>query len=146
MSNVSINIDTSQWDALAEKVRMSIDEFIPRVIQEATPIIQQSMADNVPVKTGRLRASISSEIGRNYSVTSTNTGYGKFVDQPTAAHFIRPVIGQFLRFEIAGQVIYARQVYHPGTKGTFFIQKTLTDVQGRILEIAKTVWSGLVSS
>lgn len=142
--NLIITVDTSKQDQLLENVRKSIIEFGPRFIMEATPLIQQTMAQNVPVKTGKLRVSISSEINGSESVTSTNTGYGLFVDQPTKAHIIRPNISKFLRFSIVGQTIYARQVNHPGTPGAFFIQKTVDMISEGIVNIGKAVWNELM--
>lgn len=144
--SISITVDTTQWDRLSDKVRVSISEFIPKFLIEATPIVQTTMADNAPVRTGRLRASIYSEINETYSDTKTNTGYGLFADQPTKPHFIRPNAAKFLRFEINGQTIFAREVYHPGTPGSFFVQRTVDQVKGQIVSIAKSVWSGLMGA
>lgn len=143
--SVSITVDTSDYDRKIGLVRAGIAEFIPRMVTEGTPLIQQEMANQVPVKTGRLRASINSVISQDQSITSTNTGYGLFVDQPTQPHFIRPKIGQFLRFMIDGRMVYARQVYHPGTKGNFFIQRTLDIVVPQLSDLAKGIWNSLVN-
>lgn len=143
--SVSITVDTSDFDRKIGLVRAGIDEFIPRMVTEGTPIIQQELANQVPVKTGRLRASINSEISQDMSTTGTHTGYGLFVDQPTQAHFIRPVIGQFLRFMIDGRMVYARQVYHPGTKGNFFIQRTMNIIVPQLTDLAKGIWESLVN-
>lgn len=143
--SVDIYVDTSDYDTKISTVRTAIEEFIPRMIQDGTAIIQQEMANQVPVKTGNLRASISSDISHDESTTGTNTGYGRFVDQPTAPHFIRPTIGKFLHFRIDGQDVYAREVFHPGTKGAFFIQGTMNAVVGPLKELGKAIWSELVT-
>ncbi len=136
--SVSITVDTSDFDRKIGLVRAGIDEFIPRMVTEGTPIIQQELANQVPVKTGRLRASINSEISQDMSTTGTHTGYGLFVDQPT-------VIGQFLRFMIDGRMVYARQVYHPGTKGNFFIQRTMNIIVPQLTDLAKGIWESIVN-
>ena len=42
--------------------------------------------------------------------------YGGFVRTGTKAHIIRPRLKQVLRFEIGGDVFFASEVNHPGTK------------------------------
>lgn len=143
--SVSITVDTSDYDRKIGLVRAAIDEFIPQFITEGTPIIQQEMANQVPVKTGKLRASIYSEVDTNQSITRTNTGYGLFVDQPTKPHVIRPNIAKFLHFRIDGQDIYAKEVFHPGTKGNFFILRTLDVVVPQLTDLAKSIWDSLVN-
>ena len=143
--SVSITVDTSDYDRKIGLVRSAIGAFPRQLILEGTPIIQQEMANQVPVKTGKLRASIYSELDENQSITSTNTGYGLFVDQPTKPHFIRPNISKFLHFKIDGQDIYAKEVYHPGTKGNFFIQRTVDIVMPQLLDVARSIWASLVN-
>jgi len=143
--SVSIRVDTSDYDRKIGLVRAGIDEFLPMIITEGTPLIQQEMANQVPVKTGRLRASISSELGQNESETSTNTGYGLYVDQPTQPHIIYPRIAKFLRFQIDGIWIRASSVNHPGTKGNFFIQRTVDVIMPQLHDLAKSIWSSLVN-
>lgn len=141
MSSVTIEVDTSDYDRKIANVRAGIDDFRREFIQQGTILIQQEMANFL----GNQINSISSEIDEFESITGTHTGYGLFVDQPTAPHVIRPNISKFLRFTIGGQVIYAREVQHPGTKGKFFIQRTLDIVMPQLLDVAKSVWSGLVN-
>lgn len=126
-------------------VRSGIEEFTRAIIQEGTPLIQTEMANQVPVKTGRLRASIYSEMDELQSSTKTNTGYGLFVDQPTRPHVIRPNIAKFLHFQIGGVDIYTKEVNHPGTKGNFFIQRTLDIVVPQLRDLSASIWSSLVN-
>lgn len=142
--SVNISVDTSDWDRKIGIVRASITQFIPRFITDGTELIQQEMANQVPVKTGRLRASISSDISGQYSETGTHTGYGLFVDQPTKPHTIRPNISRFLHFQIGGQDIYAREVQHPGTAGNFFIRRTIDVIIPKLHELARQIWASLV--
>jgi hypothetical protein len=118
----------------------------PRLVLEGSEIIQQEMANQAPVRTGNLRASISSDISEDQSITGTHTGYGLFADQPTAPHTIYPNVAKMLRFNIGGQDIFARQVEHPGTKGSFFVLSTVAIVKPRILELAKQIFLELMGA
>lgn len=86
-----------------------------------------------PVDTGRLRSSIQYEIiNRALGVTGrlfSNVEYADFVHDGTRPHRINPRRpGGVLRFEIGGQVVYARYVNHPGTKGRPFLSEALRQV------------------
>lgn len=43
----------------------------------------------------------------------------RIIEEPTRPHIIRPRNATILRFEIGSQVVWAREVHHPGTKGAF---------------------------
>jgi hypothetical protein len=43
----------------------------------------------------------------------------------TRPHVIRPVRARALRFTIGGQVVYAKAVFHPGTKPNDFLRQAL---------------------
>ncbi len=142
--SVTLHVDTSDWDRKSELVRASIIDFIPRFTRDGTELVQQELANQVPVKTGNLRASISSVISGNSSETGTHTGYGKFVDQPTKPHSIRPNISHFLHFNIGGEDIFAKEVQHPGTMGKFFIRATASIVIPKLKDLARQIWISMV--
>jgi len=43
----------------------------------------------------------------------------------TRPHVIRPVRAKALRFTVGGQVVYAKVVFHPGTKPNDFLREAL---------------------
>lgn len=86
-----------------------------------------------PVDTGRLRASIQYEIrNRALGVTGrlfSNVSYADMVHDGTRPHIIRPRRpGGVLRFTVDGQVVYARFVRHPGTRGRPFLADAMRQV------------------
>lgn len=91
----------------------------------AMVILQKSMQTEVPVKTGRLRDSITPRrvrtAGGLYGVA-----YGVFVRDGTAAHTIRPRNAKALRFVINGKTVFAKVVHHPGTRANRFDRRTVT--------------------
>lgn len=86
-----------------------------------------------PVDTGRLRASIRVESRRSlgfrtiYTVGS-DVEYAAMVNDGTRPHVIRPRRAQVLRFQVGGQVVFARVVNHPGTRPRPFLDRALREV------------------
>lgn len=87
----------------------------------------------VPVDTGRLRSSIRADPPRIFSFRGSLTvgsdlEYAAAINDGSRPHVIRPRRAQVLRFRVGGQVVFARVVNHPGTRGTHFLDKALRDV------------------
>lgn len=83
--------------------------------------------------TGRLRSSGKIEYSgffgfRPKAVVRFDVNYAEFVNDGTRPHIIRPKNAKALRFRVGGQVVYARVVHHPGTRGTRFLDRALRDV------------------
>ena len=86
----------------------------------------------VGVDTGDLRRSITHKTtGESYGVqvlVSANDEIAMMHHNGTRAHRIEPVRQQVLRFVVRGKVVYARQVWHPGTKPNKFLTDNLPRV------------------
>ena len=61
--------------------------------------------------------------------------YAKYVNDGTKPHVILPKNGGFLRFVIAGRVIFAKKVNHPGTAKRPFMENA-ADAGGQAMKIA----------
>lgn len=100
-----------------------------------------------PVDTGRLRASIGPPVySRTWTLrpqvtVGSDVEYAKYVNDGTPPHPIRPKAGRpgkpkagggnkptYLRFEVGGRIVYARQVMHPGTRAKPFLDRAVTEV------------------
>jgi hypothetical protein len=86
-----------------------------------------------PVDTGRLRSSgrieYTSTFGfRPKATVIFDVDYAAAVNDGTRPHAIRPRTKKALRFRVGNRVVFARVVHHPGTKGTRFLDKALSDV------------------
>ena len=98
-------------------------ELLPRKVAEEA---YQHALDFVPVRTGRLRQSIHIEThGKEYHVVAGSriAYYAPYVEFGTRPHIILPRRAKVLRFEVRGQVVYARYVHHPGTKPQYFMRR-----------------------
>lgn len=95
-----------------------------------------------PVDTGYLRNSITSAVRSGGStevvgMVGASAEYAAHVHEGTRPHIIRPKGGKALRFtghvgpnttgRTGTQVIYARSVSHPGTKGRPFLRRAMTE-------------------
>lgn len=106
------------------------DELVGRV----TRGVFNRSAVLCPVETGRLRASGAMRVGRFGSEVrgevEYDANYALAVHNGTRPRTIVPRTGRFLRFEVGGQVVYARAVHHPGTAPRPYLTQALEEVAG----------------
>lgn len=104
--------------------RREVDRFARLVLNRARVL--------TPVDTGRLRASLRVKRTLSWRGPSaqvvTDVEYAAMVHDGTRPHQIRPRTKQALRFVIGGQVVFAKVVNHPGTKGRPFLARALREV------------------
>jgi hypothetical protein len=80
-------------------------------------------------RTGDARRTITTKMGtRAFGTTHVDMvaplHYHRYLDAGTKPHEILPVRARFLRFEARdGSIVFARRVWHPGTKGDGFAGK-----------------------
>jgi hypothetical protein len=55
------------------------------------------------------------------------TGYALYQSQGTRPHIIRPKYARALRFVVAGVVVYAQRVQHPGTRPDPYLTRHLQE-------------------
>jgi len=83
-----------------------------RAVSHATAVAAQTVKRDVPVKTGKLRDSVQSSFrsteGGGVGNVDVTAGHAEFILNGTKDH--GPVKAKALRFEIGGQVIFARRV------------------------------------
>lgn len=119
-----------------------------RVLMQRGPQVVNRAKVLAPVDTGRLRAAIKGKLVRNWTLRSeyqitVNVDYAEAVHDGTRPHPIRPRAARpgkpkknggqkptYLRFEIGGRVVYAREVWHPGTRARPFLDRALREVTG----------------
>lgn len=124
----TLNDLANMFDKLANKIDESTEKGLERTAQH----IYQDVVELAPVATGVYRDSIqifpiekndsemSVVIGSKLNVgpAKVNGNYynlGKLLEHGTLPHDIYPYDAQSLRFEIDGQEIFVKHVWHPGT-------------------------------
>ena len=95
----------------------------------------------VPVKMGFLRESIARRTTPKGFLVYATAPYAKFVDQGTSPHAIFPRSASVLRwFEPPGAPIFAKYVFHPGTKGQHFVQRTKEAMKQVLKQLYLGIW------
>ena len=144
MMTIRIKVETdqaTQW--LLQRVKPAIDAAALRSWVDSTTVARKFMQNNGYIsRTGRLTESMREgpTVRRGFlqyrSDVSANASYALFVDQPTKAHEIKARRAPFLVFfwgppKGPGATIFARKVWHPGTRGALFTDMTAKHMVGR---------------
>lgn len=135
--SIDITVDTSQWDSLAVRLVNAPESIAKRFILDGTPLILNRMRNRTPVRTGGLRTSEYYELIDDFHSKVIAPSPGAFVDMPTRPHFIQARNKQALAFRIGGKTVFAKRVFHPGTKGAFFRQGAIEDSMPELIELLR---------
>ena len=135
--SIQIIIDSSGVDSLLAKFKGYPAERAA-FLDQAGIFIEDTLRSKMPVKTGWLVNSITKQQrGRAEGVKVTVIApYAMYVDQGTRPHMIFPRYAKALKFEVAGQTIFAKYVNHPGTTGYHFIEKTVEEAGPKLVDMA----------
>lgn len=122
MISVEITETGVSLEALVKGFRQ---EIMNRFIELSTDYIKETMGNEVPVKTGKLRSSIKTEVSGETAKIGPTVYYWPYVEYGTSPHVIVPIRASVLAFEIAGETIFSQRVFHPGTTANPFIERTM---------------------
>ena len=117
---------------VAETQAVALATYFVTVLKARTPKKSGKTAESWTVNYHKVAGSIIWEIvpeGKEKEVTYLEFG--------TKPHVILPKDGSALRFEIAGEIIFASKVYHPGTKPLGFVRLTQDDLDKSAREIGE---------
>lgn len=126
---------------------ITMDEFrkiapaIKRASQKSKSYTAQDVWGNLmdfsPVDTGRLAGSWRlEERGENF-IVGTDVEYALAQNYGVDPFMIYPRRAQALRFEINGQVIFSKEVSHPGFEGSHFVEGSISATENRIPEFVE---------
>lgn len=128
MINVVITGDRELLLKFTDRWPAAVHDAIVQKMYAAVAAIEAKTKENLSgpvlkVRTGRLRASIKSDVqDQGTAVTGTVGSYGvpyariQEFGGTTGPHVILPVKAQVLAFMIGGKQVFARRVNHPGSK------------------------------
>ena len=120
-----------------------IQERLDRALPSIARRIQNELVLICPVDTGRLRNSIKVRAdGEGLVIWMVE--YGKFIEFGTPPHIIRPKNKKALRFEVGKvarlsgkksgkNIVFAKEVKHPGSRPNPFIRNTIQNKLGNII-------------
>ncbi len=119
---VSVQVNTERLLRYADQVsnfHHIIEEEFGKAVRRLAMMTELRAKENCPVDTGKLRASIVTQI-QSLAVAwiGTNTEYAAHVEYGTEPHEIRPRIKKALAFN--GYVV--GKVNHPGTEAQPFLE------------------------
>lgn len=134
MSDVHVRYEGSRTDTAAIKhVFRDQQGPVGRDLDRKSRLVQDAARKLVRVRTGRLLATIRREwgtgpLGAHVDVVAGKEGLTPYLGYElggTAPHVIRPTRRKVLRFISGGRVVFAREVHHPGTRGSHFLTRAL---------------------
>ena len=130
------NFHVRTWDnAELERMGADVRRVINRAVEMTALEVWGNLAREAPVDHGRLAGSFQLEqVGDNQWRIVSGVDYALAVWEGTQPHRIEPVNAQALRFEIAGEVIFAKWVDHPGTEGDDYPGRAFDAAQERVDE------------
>jgi hypothetical protein len=136
-----------------EAVRRSIRTWLGLAGHETAGTMRRVIAERVSHRaTGHLMRSVAVDVGTTSATVGPTAEYAEWVDQPTRPHVIESRGPWALAFPSAGAksgfragrrasvfkfggkttvrgLVYARRVFHPGTKGLHFIDETARRIE-----------------
>ena len=135
---IQVTVTKAQLGLVAKR----LEKAVQRVLEKAADYAEEEMRRRAPVRTGKLRRSIRKKV--NLQALTAEVGptveYAVYVEYGTRPHIIRPVRAQALRFEVAGRVVFAKLVRHPGTKPRPFVRETAEAVRRQISRFWREAW------
>ncbi|WP_440952033.1 HK97 gp10 family phage protein [Methanococcoides sp. FTZ1] len=153
-----VRVDISGAKEQFQKAGVNVHRAMPKLLKKLAGSGERFMKRNMPVDTGNMRASVSSdvfdEVGARITVSAN---YAQYVNDGTRPHIIRPKNAKCLAFAPFGArgslsrghrtafftfggktvetgLVCVKVVHHPGTKGSHFVEKT----RDHILKIIPT--------
>lgn len=118
------------YDAAIFEYCASPREPVQRDLKRRARKVEHAAKAMAGIETGRLRRSIKSEVipglrGIPQIRVGSSVGYAELHHEGTRPHVILPHMRHRLRFKIHGRVIYATQVFHPGTRPNHYLTTPL---------------------
>jgi len=109
--------------------------------EEGSLFVMAEMRQQVPIRTGFLRESITTTITPYGFTVYPSASYAAAVEKGVGPRTIFPVTAKVLRFETeAGAVIFTKYVKHPGFLGRFFVKRTAEAVRERLAELMRQIF------
>lgn len=112
-----------------KKADRSIPNYVGMATRDSTTLIQNKAKevrpDSFKNRTGTLRRSIQKLLFNNgfSGKVFTDEKYSIYVEEGTRPHVIEPRVKKVLAFKVGGRLVFAKRVYHPGTRAYKFFER-----------------------
>jgi dihydroorotase-like cyclic amidohydrolase len=125
MIDIAVHIDSSGFTRWIRRAGTTFESLVSRAFASGVKAALDHARSTTSFKdqSGDLRKTLTS--GRKsewHRFIKAPAKYALFVEEDTKAHRIEAKRARALRFVQAGQVRFARSVWHPGTKGKHFMR------------------------
>lgn len=120
----SVRYNFQEWYVFKQKLDKQI---LSEAIHELAEYCAEQISEYAPVRTGLLAGSVKIEKRELYAVVGPTAYYAPFVEFGTKPHMIYPRRARALRFEVGGEVVFAKRVSHPGTQAQEFVKQAVKD-------------------
>ena len=128
-----------------KKAPQIVDKELQAGTKEAGKLVLATEKQEVPVKTGQLRRSITLDYKPISVAIYPTVKYALPLHEGSKPHVIVPVRKKVLAFRKGGKLIFARRVNHPGYKGNRFVERTVNAVTGPLNRIFEKVLDTVIS-
>lgn len=124
MADVEVEIDQARLEAV---VGRQLETFMTAFIRQVVTTAQSTTA---PIRTGQMSRAIEADPVQRTGMrvdsgVTVRVPYAASVHEGARPHVIRPRFARALRFEIGGQVVFARKVNHPGNAANPFLRNAV---------------------
>lgn len=122
-----------------------VDKELQGATKDAGKLILRTEKEEVPVKTGTLRRSITLDYKPISASIYPTVKYALPLHEGTRPHIILPVRKKALRFKVGNKVIYSKRVNHPGTAGNRFVERTVNKTDRKVNNIFEKCLEAIVN-
>jgi hypothetical protein len=117
-------------ETLSDRIHIKLEQVCQDIVEYA-----QSIA---PRKTGAYAESISyTMLGPCHFAIGAGVDYAAIIEFGSAPHFILPSQAKVLRFEVDGDIVFAKYVHHPGTAPQLIIHQAKLANYDKILQAVR---------
>mgnify|MGYP001221486015 CR=1 FL=1 len=125
---MNTEINWNDFQDIAQRIKSAIRYATDLQAQE----VWGNLMENSPQKHGRLAGSWKlNQQGDMMYMIGTSVAYAAVMNDGSDPYEIFPRNASALRFEIGGQVIFAKRVKHPGIRGTGYIDRSIEQAENR---------------
>lgn len=139
MIELKITLEPADIAQRIARLQASLPERLEQERKKLAEIVLKAVKSQSPVKTGALKTSLKwTPMGKIDVLWGLE--YGRYIITGTRPHVIEPKNAKALRFEINGQIVFAKRVNHPGTKANDFRKKGLEKVDHQEILSSLSAW------
>ena len=134
---MSLNIEI-RWDKEVTKKLKKLGEkdliaAREKRLKESAILLEWESKKEAPIKTGKLRKSISYKVFTDHAEIYTPLSYSIFVHEWTEPHIILPRFKKALHWSNNWKEIFTKSVKNPGFKWNPFFRKALENNKNKIV-------------